>query len=470
MITDNRTPKQRFAEFNSLNSASLFGYTYDPIAEELRAPEKFASMLRGHPVVPFAKNGEVTIPFINKLCRLSPTNGSIINRKLEFTLGGQWTVQRRKAESWAIDEDELPEVTVEEKEGFKEWVKATFGEYNALEKAARPCLNNYLRFANAFIELKLYKTAGEWYGRIFNHDVDKCLYLPTPPGIPRVVQVWPFWYSLESENSEPVKIPVYPGFSENEDGSISTIFHLKNDVPGRDWYGEPEFLNSLYYIYNEIQLGEYTVNGYSNDWLPRVFLETYEGFGNEGPPVNEEEDSSGNVIAEGPEGFRNNMDAFFTRKGTTRSRWLHRNAPEGSQPSAIHEFNPSQDYKGHKSDSELAMTKIIISHDWHSDLMVSTPGRLGGGGVFRDAFQSKYYTVIKPLEDLVVDTFNKILRVVDQYQGGTNTESLSAGLENLYAFMLYDTATAEEEALDNAGEAAATITEAPITREEEKTE
>ena len=447
MAYDTLTPKQRFAEFQRLSTPSLFGYTYDPIADELKAPENYATSLRGYPVVPFCQRGEVTIPFIRKkLCSLSPTNGAIIAKKLEFTLGGQWRIQRRKAESWAIDEELLPEVTVQEAEETREWIKETFGSYSAIEDVSRPALRNYLEVGNAFIELRLFRVGGFWYARLYNHDITDCLYLPTAKDQPRVVQVFPFWYSDEAPNCEPEMIPVYPNFGEMQDGSIRTIFHIKNHVPGRKWYGEPSWLLALYYVYNEIQLGEYTVNGYSNDWLPRVFIETYEGFGNESPPTNPEEDTTGTINREGPEGFRSNMDSFFTRQGTKRSRWLHRNVPEGGQPSSVHEFSPSQDYKGHKSDTEVAQSKIIIAHNWHPELMVSTPGRLGGAGAFKEAFQATYYTTIKPLEDLLVDQINKILRIVDEYQGGRRLETLSVGLENLYAFMLYDSAATEEEA------------------------
>lgn len=463
---ENLSPKERIKQFQNLSASSLFGYTYDPIAKELRSPEVASHSIHGHPVVPFATHGEVTIDFLSKLCRLSPTNASIIERKLDFTLGGQWNVQRRKAESWATREEKLSDVTLEEDELYKEWVKYTFSDYKAIEDAARPTLDNYQRFGNAFVELCMYKVAGSWFAKIYSHDFDQCLYLPTPKGIPKVVQVWPFWNSQESPNSEPELVPLYPHFGENEKGEMRTMFHLKRKVPGRSWYGEPAYLSALYYCYNEIQLGEYTVNGYSNDWLPRVFLETFEGYGEDLPAINEGEDASGNVNPEGPQGFRNNMDQFFTRKGETRSRWLHRNSPVDSPPTAVHEFSPSQDYKGHKSDSELGEGKIIIAQSWHPELIKSTPGRLGGG-VFAEAFQATYYTSIKPLEDMLIDLFNKILRVVDEYQGGNVTENLSIGLTNLYAHMLEETKQAEEETKQ--GDPANTKS-AEVKKEEEEIE
>jgi len=270
--------------------------------------------------------------------------------------------------------------------------------------------------------------------------------MPTTPDEPKLLQLSSTWYYPIKSDVDPVAVPVWPDFMADDEGSIRTIIHVKRDVPGREWYGEPSWISSLYYAYMEIQMGEYNVSGYSNDWTPRVFMETYEGYGSEIPALNPEEGSSGGLNDNGPQGFRDVLRSFFTNRGAVRAKWIHRNAPAGSTATKIHEFRPTQDHVGHKMTAELARDQIIIAHDWHNDLMVSTPGRLGGGDVFSQAFQAKYYTVIKPLEDMLVDIFNKVIRIVDQQQGGKKTETLSVGLVNLYAHMLSDTITTENEA------------------------
>lgn len=434
-----RNPKEQTAEYlRQINSRySPFGSAYDPIGEEIRDTNHNKYYLNGFPVVPFSHQGEVNIQLINKMVKLSPTNGSIIKRKHRFTLGGQWTVTRRKPETWAEDDD-LLDVSKQEKVQKREWVRETFGAYDAIHVPASKGLTNYLDFGNAFFELQLHRVGGRYYARLYSHDFDRCLYMATEPREPKVVLISPFWYHLNiSGNDHVTAIPLYPNFVEDEDGVLKTMFHLKNDVPGRSWYGEPEWLECLYYAYLEIMLGEFEVNGYGNDWTPRVFIETYDLDDDEIPPTDEREDLGGNPLGR-PDGFGAHMDSFYTNQGRVRRKWIHRATSPDATPSSVHQFKGMDNHDFHKISSEIARSNIIVAHDWHNGLMMETPGKLGGSQIFEEAFRAKYYTVIQPLEDMMLDMINKILRIVAEFQGNSITDELSVGLVNLYSHMLID--------------------------------
>lgn len=434
-------PKQLYRQSNGSNS-KVFGTTIDPISEEIRDPRQEAFTLHTYNVVPFMNKGEVTLDLLHKLTELSPTNGSIIQRKHRYTLGGQWDVTKKKPSGWAMDD--LAEPTSPEKESFRDWIEYRLGDIGTVSNIASPLLQNYLRYGNGYVELKIVTVANESFAFLYHHDFDRGLYASPEVTEDKTLMLSPFWYSPSNYGKEPVAIPLYPNFKENNDGSLSTMFHLKNKVPRRDWYGMSDWIECLYFAYNEIQVGEYNVFGFGNDWTPRIYMETFDGYGDEQPANNPDYDLNGEPLTH-QDSFRNNVDTFLTNSGSARRRYLHRaNTLEGKE-TFIHEFSPSLEWQHYKESAATAERQIIKAHDWHTALMVETPGKLGGGQVFQDAFRAKYYTVIQPLEEKVTDFLNEILEVVDAFTGDGITQELSLGLINLHSEMLKDTAQAEKE-------------------------
>jgi hypothetical protein len=431
------TPKEKMAALNGAAYTGLFEAIADPIAQEVRNAEHERMYLYQYPVVPFMERGDVTFNLLTKLCKLSVSNGAIINAVTEFVLGGQLEVRRKKVEGFARLPGELP-VSTEEVVAYTSWLSSWINP-GALLKVMRQAFDNWMRYGNAYIEVVLSSVAGERHAKIYSHDADRCLYLATLSGMDRVLLVSPYWYRHTNYGDEPVAVPLYPNFSESADGTRRTMLHIKNDVSGREWYGEPIYLPALYYIYNEIQLGQYSSEAYASDFTGKVFMETYEGYGGgdgaEPPAENPNFDADGNYVA-GPKGFYDQMLRFFTNRGSKKRSFIHRDAPADGKTTFVHEFKKNTDHEYHTATSRTAEGKVLQAHNWHPALMgISTPGKLGPSQEFKEAYLAKFKTVIKPRQELLADPINKALRIAAEWLGGDGVDLVqqySIGLKNMY--------------------------------------
>ena len=73
---------------------------------------------------------------------------------------------------------------------------------------------------------------------------------------------------------------------------------------------------------------------------------------------------------------------------------------------------------------------------------VAVPGSLGRSQEFAEAFRAKYYTVIKPIQDILADPLNLVLQLAAEWIGGEGldlTDRMSILFKNLYSDMLKET-------------------------------
>ena len=438
------------AELASQSLTGVFETIDDPIAREIRDPEREARYYQGNPVVPFMEAGDADLELLTKLAKLSPTHSAVMNSIRRFVLGGQFDVVRKKVSGFCRREEQATQVEESEFMDFATWVSSWI-DGGTLLKVWERVFDNYSKYGNAFIEVVL-TDAGE--GRsvsVYNHDVDRCLYLATDETAPRVLLISPFWYQSSNFGRTPDPVPLYPEWIEDEFGSKRTMIHIKNEVSGRDWYGEPWWLACLYYAYLEIQLGQYGAEGYSNGFTGKVFFETFDGVnsaGSEPPPVNPAQTEGGEYIV-GPRGFYKKVVRFFTNRGIFRRSVMHRSAPMGAKKTEVTQFKPNTNEKYHEAMARIAEAQIFKAHDWHPALMgVAVPGALGRSTEFEEAFKGKFFSVIKPIQDTLADPLNLVLRLAAEWledDGGKLTESYSLHFKNLYADMLTETGEKDEE-------------------------
>lgn len=434
-------------------NSSLFGSTVNPVAEEIRSPQNEKLFYQGWPVIPFLHNGEVTIQLLRKLSRLSPTHSGCIQSISGFVTGGQFDVQRKKRKGFRSQSVNMDPITPDEFNGFADFVEASYGQpLNEVHQEAELFGLNYIQYGNAYLEIRLAPAGGGKYLLfVYNQDVDRVLYLATDEDEERIALISPHWYDANRLEGKVDPISVYPNFTEDEDGVIRTLVHVKNAVEGRAWYGLPSSLAGTYHAYGEIQRGQYGVEGYANDFTGRVFLETFDNaaYGSLDPDYSSDaEGYQENPFDYGYQvqdlTFDMRLQMLFTNKGRFKRRIMHRSAPAEAQKSNIHEFKANTDEKYHIGMAGLDEDKIVMSWNWDAALMgKKTAGKLGKSQEFTDALKVKYYQVVQPIKDKLIEPFNIALGILaDKNSDGEAldlTRSYSLSFANIYRKMLEET-------------------------------
>lgn len=450
MATDNN-PKAIAAQLAQGNTG-LFEAVADPVRAEVRKAMEQRKMLHQQPVVPFLDNGDVSLALITKLCKFSPTNAGVLRDVRHFVIGGQFDVNQRKVSGFARRTQAAASVTDDEFQDYTTWL-STWIDPAHLQRTWAKVFDNWAQYGNGFVEVVFRKVGNARKVDIYNHDADRCLYLATDDGDPKVILISPFWYHTTNYGTEAQAVPLWPQMVQHEDGSLRTMLHIKQEVPGREWYGESYWLSCLYYAYMELQSGQYNVEGFQNGFTGQVFFETYEGYsggmGEETPPNNYQLDAEGNY-AVGPQGFYSKVVQFFTRNGDKKRSVMHRNAAADSKQTFVHQFKPNTDHQFHEATARLAEAQIIKAHNWHPSLMgVQVPGKLGASQEFETAFKTKFFTVIKPMQDFMTDPLNQIVAMAADWMGGEGPEivkNYSLGYKNIYWDMLVESGEKDETA------------------------
>lgn len=449
------TPKEIYQELSRRSQTGVFSTIHDPLGEELRDPKWMSHSWYGLPVVPFMVNGETSIPLFQKMGRLSPTHGGCISRRSHYVLGGQFDVIRKKRPGFARRETEVKEVNDQEWGDVADWVSSVLDPLELFNSVKLNYLN-LSKSGNAYYEIVLTSLGGQRFVHVYNHDADRCLYLSTETGMDRVVLISPFWYQQAPSGHVPEGVSLYPNFSEHEDGTLRTMIHTKELTDGREWYGEPEWIPGIYPVYNEIQVGQYGVEAFANDFTARVMFETFEGPG--GQDYFQDEDLDQMVqdlegydpstpgYQEGPQGFMAQLEQMWTNKGGNKRRILHRNAPADGKPTQVHQFNYNADHEFHKAKKEINQGYILEVHHMPPTLFTQTPGKLGTSSEWKEAFKVYYPTVVKPWQDKLMDPVNIILGIASEWTGtgGEIVQNFSLTLKNLYVDMLQDEKKGEE--------------------------
>lgn len=394
---------------------ATFGFVASPLEDELKDLERQALTFISLPFIPFFDNSDSTLRVLRVLSTLSPTHGGCIqNMQTYITGGGLRAVQQvRPGASFARAEY----LGKEQEETVFDFIETWHPEVdlNYFMEQVNAVYLNLSTFGNGFVKVTISKIAGKISMYFESIDAEKVRYLITQDGSKKVgiSALWDFEYT---SRYFPEIAPVYPEMEAGDDGTITTVIHVKNKAVGRDWYGLPKSYPSIFYQFIEYQLGDYSTKGYANMWTGKVFMET----------AGDNVEVNGDEMAE----FRQALGDTFSSGGKGKTL-VHRHRGEGDPATIVHEFADTKSHEFHDSIAAIAEKQIIKSHDWSHVLMsIPQPGRLGGSGEFNEIYESKYGSVIIPWQDKVMMPFNILYRLFQEYSGNAGPEA-SLALQNL---------------------------------------
>jgi len=413
------------------SKTSAIGDIPSPLRDELRDLDIARMAYSIIPYQPFFEGGDASLKFFERMRTLSPTHGSCIETISKYVLGGEIEITNRKLPGLAqTDAEKLP-VSDSERNAYIEFIQR-FTDFQQLHSQLAKIYDNYKTYGNAFIEIVMSEVAGERSVKFHVHDADTCRYLLTDPNEPRIVLISPLWTTSYIIRNTPNSVPLYPNQTVDANGSRRTIIHLTNDVVGRDWYGLPDSIMGLYFIYLEYQQGRFTVDGYANDWIPRVFFELCEDL----------EGDSDSLASDSTDEFEEALLNTFTNRGSDKKSVMYRvRAPGSSEKTEVHEFAANTNEKFHQAMGDIAESQVYKAHDWHPMLNQKTQGSLGNAGEFQQVFRLKFHTVIFPLQKTILAPMQQALKLAEEWLGFQNPNGTTIGLTNIFANLLLDAPT-----------------------------
>ena len=203
------------------------------------------------------------------------------------------------------------------------------------------------------------------------------------------------------------EIPLYPAFSDKEDGIDRSIIHIKQYAAGYFYWGLPEWIAALQWAEIEYFIQRFNSSNFENGFMPSGLLQIY---GSMSP-------AEAKSLLEGIErkftGAGNNHKIFMQvlRDEKLKANWVPM----------------SQTYEGQFMQlQELAAANIVTANRWSKSLAgFAQEGQLGTNQQLRSELEYLQNTVIKPRQNLLL---SRIINVFI-YESTLVNNALPAGLQ-----------------------------------------
>lgn len=326
---------------------------------------------------------------------LSPTNNSCVNSKTNFCIGKGMYIK---------DGSENKE--------FDTFKKRVNKKGQNLDKIVKSIFNNHFTVGNNFIEVIRGQIGAKKFVYMVNRPFLDCrLSSPNDDDICETVFISKEFRKKTAWNlveDKAVELPIYYGdpdmdWYKSDVGTEHCIIHVKNDVPGYDYYGMPDNISSLPWQILEYKNVRYNLDIIDNNLIVGgvLFLE-------------------GNVSQE--EGKKVGRDIIYSHTGDgKRGRWTVVTGGKGITNSSLQQFDTKTDGSFLKLDENVE-SKIVDSNNWDTALYgqhQSSSGMGNGGFAYLSAvFDTKKKTVIEPTQELIFqDLINPFFEIYDNWMG-----------------------------------------------------
>ena len=238
--TEPTNPKRDLFRQHRQTGLQLYNIS-NPIPDEISDGADLRGFFKKWRLIPFAgttdDSGQSLLLWYLMLAQLSPTHSACISKKVKYAVGGKGTFVQSVDPQWDTGEDDQPLPPAQKvacREMFNKYIRFEDGVTSFHRRLAR----SYEATGNAWVEMIYADTLGEKVVTMKAHRVTHCLYQETKAGQERVVVISPVWTDDYLKNNEPRYLNTYPKFTKYPDGTLRTIFHLKNGE--NSWYGRPE--------------------------------------------------------------------------------------------------------------------------------------------------------------------------------------------------------------------------------------
>lgn len=236
---------------------------------------------------------------------------------------------------------------------YRDAVKEFFDFNGSIRKFHQRAAWSYEAVGDAWAEMSFAETMG--VGRVFvkNHRCTHCKYVKGEAGQMDVVAISPVWDLTYLKLHPPRMIPLYPMFLRDTDGTMRTMFHLKNG--DNKWYGRPESKGSDLYKYREVQDAIYLIKQAAANFTGQLIIELED----DNPEFALDEDEADEAgYSDLAERFEDN----YTQKADKPQAVVVSARPYGGRPMFVFQISPNTAQEWYKVTGEIAEQKIVRSH------------------------------------------------------------------------------------------------------------
>ncbi|MBK9223379.1 MAG: hypothetical protein IPO16_14850 [Saprospiraceae bacterium] len=405
----------------------------NPIPEEITDGKYLRNFFGKNLYVPYAgfshDSQHSVLGFLDNLVTMSPTLGGVINSIRHSCFGGKTNIKKIVDFDFDLtDENDVltqgQDISIEEKKKFLAWIKEF--DLGALDISSlkNSLFNSYKANGNTFIIVEIFQSLGSYKIKITPLQTKNCLYLNPNLFEDKNIAVSRSWDQKYLKENPPKIYPAYPFFSKDKDGTVKTIFHLKNG--DNEFYGRPDWMSCIYDSFLEVKNKEYLLSAAHNMFTGKLIIEV------EGDPVN------GSVIDDEEakkEGFRDSSHRFdynFTNQGDNPMSVFMMNRPVGATPMTTHEIALNMNEKYYSEVDRMSTDKIILVNGWSRKLLGIQESSGMDGNSFLDTMKIKL-PLIEYYQDLIDNqVLNKIFRFIAEQTN--RLEFLEIGVESKNPF------------------------------------
>lgn len=336
--------------------------------------------------VPFFK--DTNNVYVNDLAlryRRSATMASIINSKVNYSVGSEWIYLKDN------------EVQEEADEALEAFILNANNDMQDLKDVFKDMCFNWITFGNVYIEVSRVKIKGtnKYASNIFVHDATKVRINKSKDK----AFISSFWREIKNSTTA----GEYPTPTEVElwNKQIDTkqqrfIIHVKRNTPEYDYYGLPDYVATLKDADIEYQVDTYNLTRLENGFFPSSIVSL---FGE--PPKGMTDDQYIDALKNKYSGAANSGEPLFQL------------LDDPQQAAQITEFSGSKEGE-FQALEDSAKKGIIEGHRWFPALAgIETSGKLGGNQEIINQWRVVMESVVKPdYQKPMLRTLNKILEML----------------------------------------------------------
>jgi len=360
-----------------INNIKASSVKTDPISTPIVRKEKEPNIQIEQKWVPFFQDSDnVYVNDLAKRARRSSTHSSIINQKITFVKGKEFTFHDMDGK--AISYDDLPN-------DFKEWIQEVNPEGDSLYDVFCDWVQSYVITGNFYPHVK---KSGDFVA-LYSEDATtvrkskdkKTAYLSN------------FWRDIRLNTTPTHEYPVYEIPFYDGTKRANYLVHGMRKYPEFNYYGLPDYVGALDWIDIEYRMSKYNIDKFDNGFFPSVLMQ---------------------LFGEVPDGM--NAQTYvekFKEKFTGESnndKMIVELLDSPEQAAIIKEFERERDGEFLEL-SQLAIKSIITAHRITPSLSgLETAGKLGSSQQMREEYDKFMNSVIIPdFQEPLLKILNNII-------------------------------------------------------------
>lgn len=365
---------------------------YEPTGES----EAFRFSSNSQKYIPFLASKDNFFQLLLEARLLSPTNNSCVNSKTHFCIGGGVYFKDEKQRDQA----------------FLNWAKKVNKKGQSFNSLLKSIFNNHFSVGNNFVEIIRGKVGNTRFIKVINRPFLDCrLSEPNDDDIPEYVYISKKFRNQDTwvlNEKQTVKLPIYYGdldmpWYKSPQGTEHCIIHVKNEMPGYEYYGMPDNVSSLPWQLMEYKGARYNIDNFENNMvIGGVFI------------------INGNVSDDERREIAKDVIYTHTGDGKTGRVMILSGQNMDASRSGYQPFDVHKDGSFLELDENIEK-KIINSNNWDSALygQHKTTGLGNGGNSYLSTiYNIKKNTVVEPAQRMITEGFLcPFFQLYDQWMG-----------------------------------------------------